>query len=233
MRIELIIVALAVALSGCTGSNRGKTVPVFSEVSSPAQFHAYNVTNDSPATNNSSRKAESERVIQVGDFLLITFVEPARWVQGFWGSDKSFPLPETTFPALDQQVKKDGAIRLLFNWEFNAAGKKTSDLEKEIRHCYVPEKFGDLTVGIQISTETNFVYVDEGFRNPGRYSWMNGMRLKDAIEAAGGFGAFADGRVTVLHRDGTAEKYWLREAWSSTNNPTLKPGDKVSNPREI
>jgi protein involved in polysaccharide export with SLBB domain len=232
MKRGLLLVALAVALSGCIVAKRADTVSAFSNVSSPPQRHAYNLTNN-PAATNTYRITESERVIQVGDFLLITFVEPARWVQGFWGSDKSFPLPETTFPALDQQVKKDGAITLLFNWEFNAVGKKTSDLEKEIRRSYVPEKFGDLTVGIRMSTETNFVYVGEGFRNPGRYSWANGMRLKNAIEAAGGFGAFADGRVRILHLDGTTEKYWLREAWSLSNNPTLKPGDRVSNPREI
>src|SRR6266404_6502106 len=115
MKIELIIVALAVALSGCTGSNRGKTVPVFSEGPRLAPLHAHKVTNDSPATN-SFRKAESERVIQVGDFLLITFLEPSRWVQSSWGPP--FLLAETKLPAFDQQVKDDGTITLMFNWEF-------------------------------------------------------------------------------------------------------------------
>jgi hypothetical protein len=147
VKIELSIVALAVALSGCTGS-KGNTVPKFSEVASPAPRHAHNVTNESPPVSTYTNP-ESERVIQVGDFLLITFDEPPRRVQSSWGPP--FIVQDSGLPAFDQQVKKDGAIRLLFNWEFNAVGKKTRDLEKEIQRCYVPEKFDDLRVGIRIS----------------------------------------------------------------------------------
>jgi protein involved in polysaccharide export with SLBB domain len=59
------------------------------------------------------------------------------------------------------------------------------------------------------------------------------MRLKDAIEGARGFAEFADGAVGILHRDGMTERYSLREAWSLTNNPALKPGDRIHNPRQL
>ena len=215
MKIELVIAVLAVGLSGCTGPNRGKTVPVFSEGPSPAQLHAYNVTNDSPATK-ASKNAESENVIKAGDILLITFADS---------------LSGSTLPAFDQRVKDDGTITLIYNHVFHAAGKKTGDLEKEIRDFYVPTCFVNLTV--RVSAETAFVYVGGGFRKPGRYSWTNGMRLNDAIEAAGGFSEFASRRIKLRHLDGTVETYRLRGNWTVTNNPALKPGDRVQNPREL
>jgi len=216
MKSGLLIVAFAVVLSGCTGSNRGKTVPVFSEVSPSAQLDAYHVTNDSPTTK--ARNAESKGVIEVGDILLITFSN----------------LPSLTMlPAWDQRVKEDGTITLIYNTVFLAAGKKTGDLEKEILGFYVPKYFVDLTVMVRILPETGFVYVDGAFRNPGRYSWTNGMRLNDAIEAAGGFTKFANHRIKVTHYDRTSERFRLRGDWVRTNNPALRPDDKIHNRRDL
>jgi protein involved in polysaccharide export with SLBB domain len=208
MKIELVIVALAAALSGCTGSNRGNTVPVFSEVSSPAQLRGYNVTNDSPA-RNTARNAEDKEVIKVGDTLLITFGDIC------------------ASPPVFQRVKDDGTITFIFNRTFQAAGKSTGNLEKDY---YVPTYFTNLAVTIQISL---FVYVDGEFRNPGRYPWTNGMTLKDAIEAAGGFTKFANHRIRLYHLDGIGEKLRLSGNWFLTNNPNLKPGDRIINPRDL
>lgn len=76
-----------------------------------------------------------------------------------------------------------------------------------------------------------FIYVSGEFHAAGRYAWTNGMRLKDAFAAAGGFTDFAWHRIRLVHWDGTMEMY----RWSSerplTKNPLLKPGDKVINPR--
>ena len=215
MKIELVVTGLAVALSGCTGSNRGKTVPVFSDGPSPTQLHAYNASHDSRATN-SSQNVENQDVIKAGDTLLITFTAPG----------------SMQLPAWDQRVKDDGTITLIFNKVFQVAGKRIADLEKEIRDCYVPAFFTNLTVWIRIScSEIRFVYVDGEFRNPGRYLWTNGMTLKDAIEAAGGFNEFANRRIRLRHPDGTVESYRLVGDWAHTNNPALRPGDNIHNPR--
>jgi protein involved in polysaccharide export with SLBB domain len=216
MKSGLLIVALVVFLSGCTGSNRGNRVAVFSEGSSPAQLRAQSVTNDSPATN-SSRKVEGEDVIKAGDTLVITFTNLTS---------------SLTVPAFDQRVRDDGTITLIYNQLFQAAGKKTGDFEKEIRDFYVPANFTDLTVLVCLSSGS-FVYVDGAFRNPGRYAWTNGMRLKDAIEAAGGFTEFSNHRIKLIHWDGISQRFRLRGDWFLTNNPVLKPGDSVLNPREL
>jgi hypothetical protein len=58
------------------------------------------------------------------------------------------------------------------------------------------------------------------------------MTLRDAFSAAGGFTQFAWERIYLQHWDGTVEKF----RWSSekplTNNPALRPGDRVINPRQ-
>jgi hypothetical protein len=59
------------------------------------------------------------------------------------------------------------------------------------------------------------------------------MRLKDAIEAAGGFTEFSTHRIKVIHSDGTIGSLRLRGDWARTNNPALNPGDRIQNPREI
>ena len=77
-----------------------------------------------------------------------------------------------------------------------------------------------------------FVFVRGEFRNPGRYAWTNGMTLDDAFVAAGGFTDFALLRVRVLHWDGSSETYRWGTQHPLTNNPALKPGDSVLNPRD-
>jgi protein involved in polysaccharide export with SLBB domain len=210
MKIGLVILALVIAMSGCTRSNRGHTVPVLSEMASPTPLHGYSVTDDSPATN-ASRNAESEQVIREGNILLITF------------SDLS---SGSTLPAFDQQVKDDGSITLIYKSVFQAARKKTGDLEKEIRDFYVPVCFASLTVRVRISSENRFVYVDGEFRKPGRYSWTSGMTLKDAIDLAHGISAFA-ARLTIVHADGTKQRIQLPFDRIPLDNPELKAGDLI------
>ncbi len=210
MKIGLVILALVVVLSGCTRANRSHTVPVLSKMSSPTPLHGYSVTNHLPATN-ASRNTENEQVIREGNILLITF------------SDLS---SGSALPAFDQQVKDDGSITLIYKSVFQAARKKTGDLEKEIRDFYVPVCFANLTVGVRISCQNCLVYVDGEFRKPGRYSWTSGMTLKDAIDLAHGMSAFA-ARLTIVHPDGTKQRIKLPFDRIPLDNPELKAGDLI------
>ncbi len=157
-----------------------------------------------PATNTARNAGREEGVIQVGDTLLVTFTNSPQ------------------MPLCYGLVKGDGTT-IIFNRTFQAAGKKTRDLEKEIRDYYVPAYFTNLK--LQISTG-NCAYLDGEFRNPGRYPWTDGMTLKDAIATAGGFNDFAGTRLRLNHVDGTGERYKVRGNWL-TNNPTLKRGDCI------
>jgi len=208
----LLIVAFVAVLSGCIGSKRDGTATRYSGV--PWAVVSNNATNDSPATNT-SKNVDSQEVIKPKDTLIINFSSPATIFE----------------PVFDQPVRDDGTITLIYNKVFEAAGRKTGDLEKEVRDYYVPAYFNNLTVTVRICCpETAFVYVDGAFRNRGRYLWTNGMRLKDVIDTADGFTEFANYRIKLTHGDGTVKMYNLRGGWSSTNNPVLKPGDRIHNP---
>jgi len=76
------------------------------------------------------------------------------------------------------------------------------------------------------------IYVDGEFNNHGKYAWTNGMTLQDAIEAAGGFTEFSDRRVRLRHSDGTVQVYSLGHGYNP-NNPLLRPGDHIFNPRHL
>ncbi len=71
------------------------------------------------------------------------------------------------------------------------------------------------------------VYFVGEFTKYGAYAWTNGMSLKDGINAAGGFTKWANGRLNLVHRDGSKELYRLGPGRTLTNNPALKPEDVV------
>jgi len=76
------------------------------------------------------------------------------------------------------------------------------------------------------------VYVSGEFHKPGVYTWTNGMTLKDAFTAAGGFTEFAWQRILLRHYDGSVERFRWSGKQPLTNNPALRPGDSVMNPRQ-
>jgi hypothetical protein len=80
---------------------------------------------------------------------------------------------------------------------------------------------------VQAGDALRYIVVFGQFNNPGRYAWTNGMRLKDAIEVAGGFTDFAPPKVWLRHSDGSEDEYRRIFGQPFTNNPVLKPGDKV------
>lgn len=201
MKSGLLMVAFVAILSGCVRSNRpDSTATRFSGASSAIVSNG--ATNESRATN-------SQDVIKAGDTLLITFTNSTSI---------------HTVPEFDQRVRDDGTITLIYGNVFHAAGKKTGDLEKEIRDFFVPI-FTNYTVVIRRSSGS-FVCLDGEFGNPGRYSWTNGMRLRDAIDLAHGFSDFA-GRLTLIHADGAKQRIRLPANKIPVDNPKLKAGDVI------
>ncbi len=71
------------------------------------------------------------------------------------------------------------------------------------------------------------VYFSGQFTRTGRLPWTNGMTLKDGIDLAGGFTKWADGKLDLIHRNGSKELYRLGRGRTLTNNPALQPEDLV------
>ncbi len=68
------------------------------------------------------------------------------------------------------------------------------------------------------------------FRMPGKYTWTNGMTLRDGFAVAGGLTESARRRIYITHWDETKRMYWLTVDKMLTNNPELEPGDRIRIP---
>jgi polysaccharide export outer membrane protein len=154
--------------------------------------------------------------LRVGDKLTITVADPAN------------------IPVIEQKIREDGKIKLLFdNSDFDAAGKTISELEKDIRDHYVPKFFQRLS--IQIKVEQRIIYVGGQVRRPDRYEYLSTMTVLQAIKAAGDFTDYAKKTVVEVTRaDGTKLIVNCKKA---QKNPKLDipiyPGDSIYVPVRI
>ena len=158
-------------------------------------------------------------IIKPGDMLKITFSD----------------LPPPQMAPIEQRVKEDGAITLLLNQEFTAAGKTRGELEREIRKRYVPDLFRALTVNVEPLSATQFYYVDGEVKMPDRQVYISRMTVLKAIASAKGFTDFAKKTGVVLTRlDG---RKITVNCIKAQKDPKLDlevfPGDKVWVPRRV
>jgi len=82
---------------------------------------------------------------------------------------------------------------------------------------------------ITITTTNLFVYVGGEVKQAGRFNWVDGLTLTNAIAMAGGFTDFADdSRIQIRRQAGSIERHsYSRIIRGLTNNPTLQPNDQV------
>jgi polysaccharide biosynthesis/export protein VpsN len=176
-----------------------------------------------PNTTPTATTNLSPEIIKIGDILLITFAD----------------LPQgMTMPAFDQKVREDGSITLIYNQRFQALGKRTGDLEREIRDFYVPSYFRNLTVTVRISTETRFIYVDGEVKVGGKVPYTGQITVSKAIAAVGGFTDFANKRsIKLIRPDGRSQTVNYNKALAHPERPELDPqvlpDDKIHVPRRI
>lgn len=74
-----------------------------------------------------------------------------------------------------------------------------------------------------------FVYLVGMFKNPGHIAWTNGMTLKDVLNVRL-LDDFARSMIRIEHTDGSIVQYNWSAEHPLTNNPVLKPGDRVISP---
>ena len=74
-----------------------------------------------------------------------------------------------------------------------------------------------------------YVFVHGEVRVTGRYNWIDGMTVVDAIQAAGGFTDKAGRRVRISRVNGISEIY---DRDDSRKPPLLKAGDRIYVPKK-
>lgn len=125
---------------------------------------------------------ESISKLHAGDPLTITFSD----------------VPPQMMQEQRVRIPEDGTITLPFNVRVKAAGKTTSQLEKEIRDAYVPTWFVNLTAIVR--TEERAFFVDGEVKAPGRQTYSGELTVLRAVGTAGGFTDFANRKKIELRR---------------------------------
>jgi protein involved in polysaccharide export with SLBB domain len=197
------------------GSGSTASTPV--EVSSqspladpPAHFSATNLT-----TNGNSR---ANVIIRVGEILKISFTDMV-----------------VLIPPIEDRVREDGTITLLYNKVFKVAGKTVGDFQKEIRDTYVPDYFVQMTPNVISLVRQERYFVDGEVKIPSEKPYVGRITVTQAITGCGGFTDFAKKtRVQLIRADGTIETIDCKKA---IKNPKLDrevmPGDKIYVPRTL
>jgi polysaccharide biosynthesis/export protein VpsN len=154
--------------------------------------------------------------LRVGDLVIISF------------SDQVNPPPRQEI-----HIPDSGIITLPYNVHVQAAGKTTSQLEKDIRDAFVPGIFINLTVTVR--TDLRSFFVDGEVKQPGRHNYTGVMTLLRAIGTAGGFTDFANRKNIELRRQ-TGQKYVVNYK-EALNNAALDlpvyPNDLILIKRSI
>jgi polysaccharide export outer membrane protein len=149
-------------------------------VSNPADVNAGSTGSPPPVAMIGS---PGTQILKTGDLLTVTFAD----------------LPVAVMP-FEGRIKEDGTITLLLNQAFQAAGKTTGDLEKEIRERYVPRFFKYMTVTVKVQEGTRFYYVDGEVKSPGARPYVARIKILEAIASAGDFTEYAKKTNVLLTR---------------------------------
>ena len=120
-------------------------------------------------------------VLRVGDEVIVSFTDLVNPVQ-----------------PVDDQIKSDGTITLIYNEKFEAAGKTVGELQEEIRKRYVPAYFVNMTPNVKV--QDRFYSVGGEVRSPNRFLWTGSMSVLQAVNTAGGFTDFANKKNVSLTR---------------------------------
>jgi polysaccharide export outer membrane protein len=140
------------------------------------------------------------------------------------------PMP---LQPIDDQVKQDGTITLLFNHTFHVAGKMRREVEKEIHDYYVPDYYRNMTVTVRVQLSSQFYYVGGEVKGPNRQIYIGSITVTQAIASAGGFTDFAQKRGVVLTRaNGRKITVNCVKALKDRKlDPLVYPGDSIYVPR--
>lgn len=215
----LVACGFALALSfciGCASTSGGSNDGAAADLAAvAAEAGGTNSVAGSPPQANRS----IPDVLAVGDYITVKYDD----------------LP-TLVPPYDGQIKGDGNITLIYNQQFEAAGKTPAQLEQEIRTRYVPQWFKNMTVTVRPVSETRIFYVGGEVRAPGRQMYVPGITVFRAIQSAGYFTDFANQKKVRLTRaDGkrTITVDCKKVMKDATKDVEVYPNDTIIVPRSV
>jgi protein involved in polysaccharide export with SLBB domain len=165
------LLAMLVLLPGCkTDPNAGL-----------AERFPKSPLGSSQSSTNEDAGASRFSKLSVGDLVMIAFSDVERPPQ-----------------KVEVNISDSGVITLPYNVHVKAAGKTTTELEKDIRDAYVPKLYVTLTVTVR--TDMRVYYVDGEVKVARAWPYVGETTVLRAIANAGGFTDFANKKNIELRR---------------------------------
>lgn len=158
--------------------------------------------------------ATREDTLRIGDTVKIDFSN----------------LSERQISPHEEQIKGDGSITLPLVGTFQAAGKTTGELQKEIQKAY--SKYY-VSMNVTVKAPERYYSVGGEVRSPKRDVYVGGTTVIKAIQSAGDFTEFARRNKVILTR--ANGKTLTVDCDKALRNPRLDlpvyPGDTIHVPR--
>lgn len=126
----------------------------------------------------------------------------------------------------DFQVGSSGSIALPLVGEVRAAGASPRELEVAIAEALSPDYLKNPKVAVEVLTYRPFYIIGE-VKSPGSYSYVNGMRVINAVALAGGFTYRAREDELYITRAEDGEKV------PATQATVVRPGDVIEVPQRF
>lgn len=218
---RLALVVLAVwSWSGCALLKRG-TRPA--DVTVPPAVSAVS-TNTAvaprlPAARVSAESAVASRApyrLRQGDPVII-------YLRGIMPKDDQ----------IEEIVDERGYVTLPYIDDVFAAGRTSSELEREIQRIYVDRQiYRTVTVNVVMPSQSYFVQGE--VRQPQRYPLVTGTTVMQAIAAAGGYTDYAEPRRVTLTRGRDVKIINMRDVERNPQQDmSVESGDVIRVPRSI
>jgi polysaccharide export outer membrane protein len=134
---------------------------------------------------------------------------------------------------IEDIIDESGFVTLPYLNAVKAAGKTSSELERDVRSLYLSQQiYRNISVNVVVPSQG--YYVRGEVKKPGRYPLMSGLTLVQAVAAAGGYTEFANPKRTSLLREGKTKEYDVREMERRPEKDIpIKVGDVIVVPRSV
>ena len=134
---------------------------------------------------------------------------------------------------IEEIVDERGYVTLPYIDDVLAAGRTSSELEREIQRIYVDRQiYRTVTVNVVMPSQSYFVQGE--VRQPQRYPLVTGTTVMQAIAAAGGYTDYAEPRRVTLTRGRDVKIINMRDVERNPQQDmSVESGDVIRVPRSI
>ena len=134
---------------------------------------------------------------------------------------------------IEEIVDERGYVTLPYIDDVLAAGRTSSELEREIQRIYIERQiYRAITVSVVSPSQSFFVQGE--VRQPQRYPLVSGTTVLQAIAAAGGYTEYADSKKVSLTRGRDVKVINMRDVERNPQQDlSVESGDVIRVPRSI